>query len=107
MKIHQRAPSQPSRSPRFARGTRDAIAFIMNAAIDLATLEHDLPHCACGTTRDSKYAVIERQYTTAGTLYLLWGGTAVPERVTFRCVKCAATFDSLRGTRSEMRAYVI
>jgi hypothetical protein len=53
-----------------------------------------LPHCKCGTDQDSKFCVVDRDYTFLGTLYLLWGGTSVPSKVTFRCVKCDRAFDS-------------
>ena len=39
-------------------------------------------------------ATPEREYTFMGTLYALWGGTPVPTRVTFRCVRCGRVFDS-------------
>jgi len=40
-----------------------------------------------------------------GTLYLLWGGTAVPTRVRFRCLQCGEIFDECR-TRRELRAFI-
>ena len=51
------------------------------------------PKCACGTDRTSRLATPEREYSFAGTLYLLWGGTPVPTRVRFRCVRCGEVFD--------------
>ena len=54
----------------------------------------ETPRCKCGTDRDSKFCVIERQYGFFGILYLVWGGTAIPIKVTFRCVKCGAVFES-------------
>jgi hypothetical protein len=50
--------------------------------------------CPCGTTRDDTFAQPEREYTFLGTLYLLWGGTSVPKKVNFRCIKCQRVFDS-------------
>jgi hypothetical protein len=64
------------------------------------------PHCKCGTDRDSKYCVVDRDYTFLGTLYLLWGGTSVPRKVTFRCVKCDKAFES-STRRSLCRQHVI
>ncbi len=58
-----------------------------------------LPHCKCGTDRRSKFSVVDREYTFLGTLYLLWGGTAIPTKVSFRCVKCGAMFDSSTSPR--------
>lgn len=63
------------------------------------------PHCKCGTDRDSKYCLHDRQYSVVGTLYLLWGGTSVPTKVSFRCVRCGATFDSTTRP-SECRRYI-
>ena len=54
----------------------------------------DLPCCKCGTDRRSKFTVVDRDYTFMGMLYLLWGGTSVPSKVSFRCVKCGATFEA-------------
>jgi hypothetical protein len=54
----------------------------------------EVPSCKCGTTRDSKFAIVEREYGAFGILYLVWGGTAVPKKVSFKCVKCGRTFDS-------------
>jgi hypothetical protein len=54
----------------------------------------ELPRCKCGTDRQSKYCVVNRDYSFTGVLYLLWGGTSVPSRVSFRCVKCGASFET-------------
>ena len=59
----------------------------------------ELPHCRCGTDRDSKYAYTGREYSFFGTLYLLWGGTSVPTKVTFTCVKCGEPFDGSTSPR--------
>jgi hypothetical protein len=61
---------------------------------DLDADDEELPHCKCGTDRRSKYSVVNRDYTFLGLLYLLWGGTAIPSKVAFRCVKCGALFES-------------
>jgi hypothetical protein len=53
-----------------------------------------LPRCRCGTDRTCREASPEREYTLGGTLYALWGGTAVPSRVDFRCPRCGVVFDS-------------
>ncbi len=66
----------------------------VSPAAPTADAEQAQPTCPCGTDRDSKFAVIGRDYTFLGILYLLWGGTAVPRKVTFSCVKCGAAFDS-------------
>jgi hypothetical protein len=58
-----------------------------------------LPRCKCGTDRNSKYAYTGREYSFFGTLYLLWGGTSVPTKVTFSCVKCGEAFDGSTSPR--------
>ena len=65
----------------------------------------DLPTCKCGTDRDSKYSVRDLDYGFLGVLYLLWGGTSVPRKVTFRCVKCGRVFDSTTR-EAECRQYI-
>jgi len=55
--------------------------------------KEDLPHCKCGTTRDSKFAVVEHSYSFLGMLYMIWGGTATPTMIKFRCIKCQRYFD--------------
>jgi hypothetical protein len=67
--------------------------------------EEPLPQCRCGTDAQSKYAVIDREYSFFGTLYLLWGGTSVPSRVSFRCVKCGDMFESTTSP-SVCREYI-
>jgi hypothetical protein len=67
--------------------------------------EEPLPACRCGTDRESKYCVQDREYSFVRTLYLLWGGTSVPTKVSFRCVKCGKTFDSTTQP-AECRQYV-
>jgi hypothetical protein len=64
-----------------------------------------LPTCKCGTDADSKYCVRDREYGFLGTLYLLWGGTSVPNKVSFRCVKCGETFE-VTTQPSECRLYI-
>jgi hypothetical protein len=54
----------------------------------------ELPTCPCGTDRDSKFSVCEREYGALAILYLVWGGTSVPRKVTWRCVKCGKVFDA-------------
>jgi hypothetical protein len=70
------------------------------------TAEGADPSCACGTTRSSRGAIPERDYSTLGTVYLLWGGTARPTKVTFRCVYCGEVFDECTN-KKELDAYVI
>jgi hypothetical protein len=67
--------------------------------------EELLPRCACGTDRESKFCVRDREYSFLRTLYLLWGGTSVPTKVSFRCVKCGKTFD-VTTHPSECRQYI-
>ncbi|HSY21428.1 MAG TPA: hypothetical protein VK841_04900 [Polyangiaceae bacterium] len=61
----------------------------------------DWPTCKCGTDRTMRAATPEREYSLWGTMYALWGGTAIPTRVNFRCVHCGVVFDgdSERSTR--------
>jgi hypothetical protein len=65
----------------------------------------DLLRCKCGTDRNSKYCLRDREYSFLGSLYLLWGGTSVPTSVKFRCMKCGHTFDST-SRPSECRNYI-
>ncbi len=67
--------------------------------------EPDVLRCKCGTDRDSKFCIHDRDYNFLGVLYLLWGGTAVPSKVTFRCVKCGRAFDSTTR-EAECRHYI-
>ncbi len=53
-----------------------------------------LPHCKCGTDRTSKYSVCLRDYSFVRLLYLLWGGTSIPTKVSFQCVKCGTVFET-------------
>jgi hypothetical protein len=69
--------------------------------------EPELPSCPCGTTRESKYAIAEREYSLGGLFYLLWGGTSVPKKVTFRCVKCNKVFETVTGSRTTMFKYTV
>lgn len=55
--------------------------------------------CACGTTRFDRHAIPECEYSFVGNLYAAWGGTAIPTRVSFRCVKCDSLFDSTTEPR--------
>lgn len=64
------------------------------------------PTCKCGTDRTCRAATPEREYSLLGTLYALWGGTAVPQLVRFRCVHCGDVFDSC-SDRAELRDYII
>jgi hypothetical protein len=65
-----------------------------------------LPTCKCGTDRTRREATPEREYTFMGTLYALWGGTAIPSRVNFRCVHCGVVFDG-RSDTATRRAFII
>jgi hypothetical protein len=65
-----------------------------------------LPTCACGTDRTCREATPEREYTTLGAVYALWGGTSVPLRVSFRCVRCGVVFDS-RQDLATRRAFIM
>ncbi len=66
----------------------------------------DWPTCKCGTDRTMREATPEREYSMWGTMYALWGGTAIPTRVKFRCVHCGVVFDS-ETDRSMMSAFVL
>jgi|HubBroStandDraft_2_1064218.scaffolds.fasta_scaffold466485_1 hypothetical protein len=68
-------------------------------------LDEPLPTCRCGTDRDSKFCLRDNEYSFVRTLYLLWGGTSIPIKVSFRCVKCGKTFDSTTDP-AECRLYV-
>lgn len=56
-----------------------------------------LPTCKCGNTRldEGKDPYIEAQceFGTWGWFSLLWGVTATPTRVGFRCRRCNTQFD--------------
>jgi hypothetical protein len=65
-----------------------------------------LPTCKCGTDRTRREATPERDYTFLGTLYALWGGTAIPSRVSFRCVHCGVEFDACSDVATR-RAYIL
>jgi hypothetical protein len=65
-----------------------------------------LPRCRCGTDRTRREATPEREYTTLGAIYALWGGTSIPSRVNFRCVHCGVVFDS-RADTATRRAHII
>jgi hypothetical protein len=65
-----------------------------------------LPTCRCGTDRTRREATPEREYTTLGAIYALWGGTSIPSRVNFRCVHCGVVFDS-RADTATRRAHII
>jgi hypothetical protein len=69
-------------------------------------LESALPTCKCGTDRTCREATPERDYTLGGILYALWGGTSVPSRVNFRCVRCGVVFDA-RSDVATRRAHII
>jgi hypothetical protein len=69
------------------------------------TLEN-VPTCRCGTDRTCRAATPEREYSFAGACYSLWGGTAVPSRVSFRCVHCGVVFDA-RSDLATRRAFII
>ena len=64
------------------------------ARMNEAPATPSLPHCKCGTNRTSKFSVTHRDYSFLGILYLIWGGTSVPIKVSFQCVKCGRMFDS-------------
>lgn len=70
------------------------------------TIQSDLPTCRCGTDRTRREATPEREYTLAGTAYALWGGTAIPARVNFRCVHCGEIFDSCTDLTTR-RAFIM
>jgi hypothetical protein len=69
-------------------------------------IDDALPTCKCGTNRTRREATPERDYSILGVLYVLWGGTSVPSKVSFRCVKCGEVFDS-RTDLATRRAFII
>lgn len=76
------------------------------ATLATAATPSDLPTCRCGTDRTQREATPERDYSLAGACYILWGGTAIPIRVDFRCVKCGEVFDS-RSDMATRRAFIM
>ena len=44
--------------------------------------------CGCNLTVASPTVVAEPRYTLMGTLTLIWGITARPKAIDFRCTKC-------------------
>jgi hypothetical protein len=70
------------------------------------TYRSDLPTCRCGTDRTCREATPERDYSLLGTLYVLWGGTSIPSRVSFRCVHCGRVFDT-RTDLATRKAFII
>jgi hypothetical protein len=69
-------------------------------------IQSTLPTCRCGTDRTRREATPEREYTTLGAIYALWGGTSIPSRVNFRCVHCGVVFDS-RADAATRRAHIV
>jgi hypothetical protein len=70
------------------------------------TSDEALPTCRCGTDRTRREATPERDYSILGVLYVLWGGTSIPSKVSFRCVLCGEVFDS-RTDLATRRAFII
>ena len=85
-------------------GTGLAIAPAMTTTQALAP--RTLPTCRCGTDRTRREATPERDYTMLGAMYALWGGTAIPSRVNFRCVHCGVIFDGASDVATR-RAHII
>jgi hypothetical protein len=70
------------------------------------TSRADLPTCRCGTDRTRREATPERDYSVLGALYVCWGGTSIPSRVSFRCVHCGVVFDR-RTDLATRKAFII
>jgi hypothetical protein len=68
-------------------------------------LDDELPACRCGTNAESRFCVAGREYSFVRLLYLLWGGTSIPTKVSFRCVKCGEVFETSTSP-SVCRRYV-
>jgi hypothetical protein len=68
-------------------------------------LDDELPACRCGTNAESRFCVADREYSFVRLLYLLWGGTSIPTKVSFRCVKCGEVFETSTSP-SVCRRYV-
>lgn len=52
-----------------------------------------MKQCKCGNDRKSPLVKAEASYSAAGWLALVFGASAVPKKVVFRCSKCGEAFD--------------
>ncbi|MBK8394378.1 MAG: hypothetical protein IPL26_03920 [Leptospiraceae bacterium] len=59
--------------------------------------------CACGTNRTSVNAEEIRKYTKMSIFLLLFGVSAVPYSLEFKCKKCGLIFDKL--SEDELKNY--
>lgn len=56
--------------------------------------------CGCNYTCQSPEIVPEPRYTLMGTLTLIWGVTARPKAIDYRCAKCGKTIHSARDEKT-------
>ena len=55
--------------------------------------EKERPTCRCGHDRDHFMVSGEGQYTFLGWAAMLFGISAVPTRIDYRCRRCGKVFD--------------
>lgn len=60
--------------------------------------------CGCNATIESPTVVADPRYTLMGTLTLIWGVTAQPKAIDFRCTKCGKTIHTARDAQT-LRAH--
>ncbi len=57
-----------------------------------------LPQCKCGFTREdidtSVYVTAKNDYSSIGWFLILFGITATPKSVTFRCTQCSHNIET-------------
>jgi len=56
--------------------------------------------CGCNYTIESPEVVAEPQYTLMGTLTLIWGVTARPKAIHYRCAKCGKNIHTARDDKT-------
>jgi len=59
--------------------------------------------CGCNFTIASPQVVAEPRYSAMGTLTLVWGVTARPKAIDFRCTKCGKTIHTARDEQTIRR----
>jgi len=56
--------------------------------------------CGCNLTIWSPEVVAEPRFTVMGTLTLIWGVTARPKAIDFRCTRCGKTIHTARDEKT-------
>lgn len=56
--------------------------------------------CGCNLTIDSPEVVPDPRYTLMGTLTLIWGVTARPKAIDFRCSRCGKNIHTARDEKT-------